>query len=66
MAEIMQHVLEIDQHRPFQTKAVRQLVQAVHPEYLVHEFMQNSLDDWWEKVRQQQYAIGRWHIASAG
>lgn len=66
MTEIMKHVLEIDQHRPFQTKAARQLVQAVQPEYLVHEFMQGSLEDWWEKVYQQQEALGLRYISKVG
>lgn len=58
MAEVMSHVLRIDEHLPFRSPAVRQLIQYIQPEYVVHEFIQTSLQDWQEKVTRQQQALG--------
>jgi hypothetical protein len=57
LAEIMYHVLKIDQHLPFTLPAVQRIVELVQPEYLVHEFMQISIADWDQKVQQQQQAL---------
>lgn len=59
MAEIMYHVLNIDQHLPFALPKVQRIVEWVQPEYLVHEFMQISMNDWAEKVQQQQALYGK-------
>lgn len=58
MAETMSHVLRIDEHLPFTSPAVRQLIQYIQPEYVVHEFIQTSLQDWHEKINRQQQALG--------
>ena len=58
MEEVMEHVLNIDQHQPFSSSAVRKIVDYVRPEFLVHEFMQHSLTDWEEKINKQRQALG--------
>ena len=57
MAEVMNHVLKIDQHLPFSTPAVQRIIEHVQPEYLVHEFMHTSLEEWMHKITQQQQAL---------
>lgn len=56
--EVMRHILRIDQHLPFTSIAGRALVDTLRPEFLVHEFMQYSLEDWSNKVKLQRAALG--------
>ena len=56
--DIMEHVLKIDQHQPFETQYARKIIDAIQPDFLVHEFIQNSIEDWQNKVSLQQKAIG--------
>jgi hypothetical protein len=56
-AETMKHVLKIDEHLPFSTPQVRRIIERVRPEYLVHEFLTASLNDWGQKVMQQQQTL---------
>jgi sugar phosphate isomerase/epimerase len=55
--EIMEYILQVDQHQPFRTDAAKRLVQKLQPAYLVHEFIQDSYMDWQEKVRQQRKSL---------
>lgn len=48
------YVSEVDRHEPFQTDAVRRLVEEVAPDFLVHEFLISSLEEWKQKVRRQR------------
>lgn len=57
MGEIMHHVLEIDQHQPFATSEVQRLIQYVKPEFLVHEFMYSSIEEWSQKIKVQKAAL---------
>lgn len=57
LAEAMTHVLKIDEHLPFSTPQVQRIIERVRPEYLVHEFLTSSMDDWVQKVTQQQQAL---------
>ena len=56
--DVMSHVMKLDQHLPFQTAAVRRIVEFVRPEYLVHEFIAESMADWEQKLACQQMALG--------
>ena len=56
--ESMDYITHVDWHQPFQTDAVRQIVDTVQPDYLVHEFMQRSQEDWEQKIRAQRRALG--------
>ena len=55
--ELMNHILNIDQHQPFTENIVRDLVASVEPEYLVHEFIQYSRADWERKLAAQKKAL---------
>ncbi len=57
MADVMNHVLKIDEHLPFGTPEVQRIIERIQPEYLVHEFITASMDDWVQKVMQQQRAL---------
>ncbi len=61
MEEVMHHVLKIDEHRPFTTPAVKNIINYVQPEFVVHEFMYRSLTDWEGKLSQQLQALGLMH-----
>ena len=57
-AKISEYVARVDAHRPFQTEAVRRIVEAIQPEYLVHEFLPATFAEWEEKVHTQRHALG--------
>ncbi|WP_371378706.1 TIM barrel protein [Sporomusa aerivorans] len=63
MEEVMNHVLKIDEHRPFNTAAAQQIVDYVQPEFLVHEFLYNSLADWEQKLNTQRQALNLTEMA---
>ncbi|AOH47645.1 xylose isomerase [Selenomonas sp. oral taxon 920] len=54
----MDYVVRVDRHEPFRTEAARRILDAVQPDYLVHEFLQRSRTDWEQKIRIQQCALG--------
>ena len=54
---IMNHVLKIDQHLPFATREVQRLIDYIKPEFLVHEFMYSSIEEWSQKIIVQQDAL---------
>ncbi|MHC1758122.1 MAG: TIM barrel protein [Negativicutes bacterium] len=56
--EDMHHVMRIDQHQPFTTATARRLLDYAGPDWLVHEFVQKSSDDWDSKVACQREALG--------
>jgi len=57
MTEIMNHILNIDQHQPFATSEVQRLIDYIKPEFLVHEFMYSSIEEWSKKIRMQKAAL---------
>ncbi|MDU4960767.1 MAG: TIM barrel protein [Sporomusaceae bacterium] len=56
--EAVEHVLSIDRHQPFHSSRVRQIIDRVQPDWLVHEFVPASASDWQEKLSCQQRAAG--------
>lgn len=54
----MAYVMRVDRHEPFRTEAARRILDAVQPDYLVHEFLQRSRTDWEQKIRTQRRALG--------
>ena len=44
-AEIFSHVSQIDQHRPFTSPRVTEIIEKIKPQFLVHEFITPSLFD---------------------
>ena len=57
-SEAMAYVLQVDLHQPFQTEAARKIIDAIQPDYLVHEFTQRSRSDLEQKLRTQRLALG--------
>ena len=55
--EIISHILKIDRHLPFETKRVKEIVKMIQPEFLVHEIVQITKDDWQEKLSIQKEAL---------
>lgn len=58
LAESMAHIMRIDQHRPFLDSAVRRIIDAVQPEYLVHEFIVSSRAELIDYTACQRKALG--------
>ena len=56
-ADIMSHVMKIDEHLPFTTHAVSRLIDFIKPQYVTHEFINQSLDEWSQKIIIQQRAL---------
>ena len=54
----MDYVVRVDRHEPFRTEAARRILDAVQPDYLVHEFLQRSRTDCKQKLRTQRRALG--------
>ena len=57
LADVMSHILRVDEHRPFTSPEVQRIIEYVEPAYLVHEFIQYSLEDWMAKLECQQTAL---------
>ena len=51
------YVSAVDRHEPFETAAVRRLIEAVAPEFLVHEFLISSWEEWQKKVKKQKNSL---------
>ena len=56
--EAMDYVMHVDRHEPFRTDAARHILDAIQPDYLVHEFCQRSRADWEQKIHTQCFALG--------
>lgn len=48
-----QHVLKIDQHLPFQTVRVKEIISEVNPEIVIHEFITKDIEEYTEKLETQ-------------
>lgn len=55
---LMKHISSIDQHRPFQTGAAKQILDVFRPEILVHELFDETFSAAADKVRIQRRAAG--------
>ncbi|WP_421919885.1 hypothetical protein [Marinifilum sp.] len=51
------HVLQIDQHLPFKTERVKDIITEIQPEIVVHELITKSLDEFTEKLEVQQNSL---------
>ena len=56
--EIFEYIRNVDRHLPFRTTDVKRIVEEVQPEYLVHEFLPKSTEDWNMKLAVQRHALG--------
>lgn len=52
-AEMYKHIVSIDQHKPFRTKAARRILEFIKPEYVTHEMIYSTLDELEEKLKLQ-------------
>ena len=50
---IWKHIVSIDQHKPFTTRAAKQILDCVQPEYVTHELAYDTLEEMAEKVAKQ-------------
>ena len=57
MEQVFSHIARIDESRPFSTGAARQILDAVGPDYVVHEFSYDSMDDLRVKLCQQMELV---------
>ena len=54
---VMQHVSNIDQHLPFTTARIWEVVNLVKPKYLIHELSYRDFVDFEEKIKMQLKAL---------
>ncbi len=54
MAHLMSHIVRLDQHRPFSSPAVAELIELVQPRYLVHELYYDTFAELAKYLRQQR------------
>lgn len=50
---VWKHIVSIDRHQPFTTRAAKQILDCVQPEYVTHELAYDSLAEMSEKVAAQ-------------
>ena len=53
VGQVYEHIHNIDESRPFTTKAAKKILQRINPLYVNHEFSYNNLEDLAEKVQRQ-------------
>ena len=58
---LLEHIVNIDQHRPFTNKAVRKVLDLLQPDYLVHELYYDDFPQLSELLSQQLSACGLSH-----
>ncbi|MCT4603735.1 MAG: sugar phosphate isomerase/epimerase [Marinifilum sp.] len=51
---VRKHIAQIDQHLPFTTKRVKEIIAEVQPEIVVHEFITENMDEYSEKLEIQR------------
>lgn len=51
------HVLKIDQHLPFKSSRVREIIQEIKPENVIHEFITKDIHEYSEKLDIQMNAL---------
>ena len=50
---IWKHIVSIDQHKPFTTRAAKQILDCVQPDYVTHELAYDTMEEMAEKVAAQ-------------
>ena len=51
--EMYKHIVQIDRHQPFRTKAARRILDFVQPHYITHEMIYSTLTELEEKLEIQ-------------
>lgn len=57
ISRLFPHIHGIDEHRPFTDPACAEIIDLVHPEYLVHEFITGSREELEQMIRTQQKTL---------
>lgn len=57
LAASMAHIMRIDQHRPFSVPQAKRILDAVRPDYLVHEFIVSSREELISYTARQRQAL---------
>ena len=52
-ADMYKHIVQIDRHQPFRTKAARRILDFIQPKYITHEMIYSSLTELEEKLKIQ-------------
>ncbi|MBQ9697039.1 MAG: TIM barrel protein [Acidaminococcaceae bacterium] len=52
-AELYKHIVSIDRHQPFRTKAARRILKFIRPQYVTHELIYATLSEMEEKLKIQ-------------
>ncbi len=52
-------ILKIDQHLPFETERVQEIIELVQPEYVIHEVTAKNREEKLQRVLQNMKALGR-------
>ncbi len=58
---LLEHIVNIDQHRPFTDKAIRKVLDLLQPDYLVHELYYDDFPQLSKLLPQQLSACGLSH-----
>ncbi|MBN2852216.1 MAG: TIM barrel protein [Clostridia bacterium] len=59
LIDVYDHISQIDTHAPFLHEQIKEIVDRLSPEYLVYEFMPESLIDWESKIESQNKFLKR-------
>lgn len=54
---IMEHIMQIDEHGPFSHPDIQKVVEAVQPDYLVYEFITRTKEQWFNYLETQNRAL---------
>ena len=56
--EIIYHILNIDEHKPFTDNKINNLIEMINPKFLVYEFITTSLEELSDFIKTQNKVLG--------
>ena len=56
--EIIYHILNIDEHKPFTDNKINNLIEMINPKFLVYEFITTSLEELSNFIKIQDKVLG--------
>ena len=56
--EIIYHILNIDEHKPFTNNKIKNLIEMINPKFLVYEFITTSLEELSNFIKIQDKVLG--------
>jgi len=54
---VYSHIMKIDMHKPFSDVSIRKLIDLIHPEYVIYEFITSSLEELEDYITIQNKAL---------